>query len=290
MSKKRYLFSLIVIATITLMFSVPVVAYDAEEHNDYMEKVLFGDTNFEDSKSQNVKNKIEMLESASYLCIDQDRGEGKSELQFLKKQKVKNIPKLEEFDLVDIFYGNHRNYTHRGWDYKYVIPKGEKHDKANWQVRKKLLCSTVNKVFDFGIKNEMFGNICAQCDSFSALIYYIHILGDHLEKTSYKVSDLTIPLARAHADDNNPDVFSEIRKHSIILFESQKKSISYSSYILELDCIALDARALASSIGGIDDTNFEEYHSCAEKLMDTLVSYVPLLLKKETFFKNEFYK
>lgn len=280
------------ILTVMIMacvFLTTTFAYDVEEHDAYLEQVLFGEKNYKNSKSEKVQNKVLMLEYASYLAIDQDRSEGADKLDFLKKMKVRGLPKLNEFDLTGVFYGNHRNYTHRGWDYTYRIPEGEKHDKANWPVRKKLLCSTVNKVFDFGFKNELFGNVCKQCDSFSALVYYVHVLWDHIEKKKYTSSDLTIPLARDHASEENQDVFWEIKKYSETLFVSQKKNITYFSFMQELDNLAEKARSLAGTKGGMNDTNFYQYHQYADDLMNLLISYIPLLLENEEFFKTEFY-
>lgn len=279
----------IAVSLLFCFFMTQTYAFDADEHDAYLEQVLFGDDDFKNLHTKSISEKIQMLEYASYLAIDQCGGSGVNELNFLKEQKVKNIPKLNDFDLTGIFFGNHRNYTHRGWDYSYTIPKGEKHDKANWKVRRELLCSTVNKVFDFGLRNELFGKVCGQCNSFSALIYYVHILGDHIAMDSYKVNDLTIPLARAHAYEENPDVFGEIKKHCEVLFSSQKDSVTYLSFMQELDNLAIKARTLAATTGGISEENFEQYHSYSEDLMELLISYVPLLLENEKFFKTEFY-
>lgn len=288
MTKRIVSFAIVVILVISTL-SIRVYAFDADEHDSYLEQVLFGTCDFKDSQTESVKEKIQMLEYASYLAVDQCGSKGADELKFLKKQKVKNLPQLEEFALTDIFFGNHRNYTHRGWNYVYTIQKGEKHDKANWQVRKKLLCSTVNKVFDFGLGNELFGKVCGQCNSFSALIYYVHILGDHIASDSYKVNDLTIPLAREHAYEDNPDVFWEIKTYCEILFSSQKNSATYSSFMQELDNMAIQARSLVAVRGGINEANFEQYHDYSKELMDLLIDYVPLLLENENFFKAEFY-
>lgn len=288
MKKRIFALFMSIVLTVSLQL-MPVYAYDAEEHDAYLEQVLFGEPTYKDSQTESIKTKVMMLEYASYLAIDQDRGEGKKELQYLKEQKVKEIPDLADFDLTGIFYGNHRNYTHRGWDYIYIIPKGEKHDKANWPVRKKLLCSTLNKVFDFGIKNELFGKACQECNSFAALVYYVHILGDHLERDSYKVDDLTIPLARDHVSDSNPDVYWEIKKNCEILFAAQNRSATYSSFIQELDELAAKSRTLVSSEGGLNDTIFPQYKKYASELMNLLIDYIPLLLENEDFFKNEFY-
>ncbi len=289
MKKLRIVSAILAAIVLTMYLSIPVMAFDAEKHDEYLEKVLFGDEYNKDSKTQKIKDKIKMLEYASYLCVDQDRGDGAEELSFLKKQKVRGLPKLADFDLTGIFYGNHRNYTHRGWNYSYVIPKGKKHDKANWPVRKALLCATVNKVFDFGWKNELFGNVCRQCDSFSAIIYYVHILGDHIEKEDYQVSDLTIPLAREHADENNLDVFYEIKLHSEVLFEAQKETFTYTSFMQDLEELADTARSISGSKGGVSADNYADYHQCAIELMETMIRYVPLLLEDVEYFKSEFY-
>lgn len=287
---RRRLFTAAIATVVLISFTLQAFGFGADKHDAYLEKVLFGNGNYAASQTQDIKDKIRMLEYASYLTLDQVRDLGQDKLDFLKQQKVKRLPKLDTFQLTGIFYGNHRNYTHRGWDYVYPIPKEDSHDKANWPLRKKLLCSTVNKVFDFGFFNERGESYCDQCNSFSALVYYVHVLGDHMSADSYKIRDLTIPFARAHGSDTNPDVFSELEKHFKILFSDQKNSFTYMSLKQEMDVLAEEARTLAGSTGGINtDEKFQQYQNYEEKLMNVLINYVPLLLKNEAFFKNEFY-
>lgn len=57
----------------------------------------------------------------------------------------------------------------------------------------------------------------------------------------------------------------------------------------ELDNLAEKARSLAGTKGGMNDTNFYQYHQYADDLMNLLISYIPLLLENEEFFKTEFY-
>ena len=281
----------ILLVAVTLFAIMPCAyAYDAQEHDSYLEQVLFGDAEYKASQTGAKKEKIQMLEYASYLAIDQYRSDGQTELDYLKSHKVKSLPPLAQFDLTGIFYGSHRNYTHRGWNYQYIVPKGEKYDKANWTVRKDILRSTANKIFDFGFFNELFGKYCTKNESFCALVYYVHILGDQLEAENYKVNDLTLACARMDADDKNPDIFSEIKAHSQILFADQKDSTTYKSFMQELDTLAENTRALVGTQGGINtDEKFIEYHAYEEDLMDLLISYIPLLLEKEAFFKDVFY-
>lgn len=283
-SKLRIIALGLVFTMLVVRFNTTVCAFNAEKHNEYLISVLFGDISYYDNlHSESKKDKIQMLEYASYLAIDQCRGEGADELSFLKKKRVKRLPELAEIDLTGVFYGSHRNYTHRGWDFEY------QKNLAHWDTRKNLLCSTINKMFCFGLKNELFGNVCKQCDSFGALVYYVHILGDHIAKHSYETNDLMIPLAREHADYNNLDVFMEIKTHCEILFSSQRNSRTYADFMLEMDNLAEQARILAGTEGGINKSNFEQYQRYAAELMDILISYVPLLLENEDFFQSAFY-
>ncbi len=58
----------------------------------------------------------------------------------------------------------------------------------------------------------------------------------------------------------------------------------------KLDTLAENTRALVGTRGGINtDEKFIEYHAYEEDLMDLLISYIPLLLEKEAFFKDVFY-
>ena len=52
--------------------------------------------------------------------------------------------------------------------------------KEEQEERKDILRKTVAKIFDFGWFNETFMKESGQIDSFSALLYYIHILADYL--------------------------------------------------------------------------------------------------------------
>lgn len=278
---KRIISVFLVLTSLFVLVS-PVLAYDAEEHDEYLEKVLFGNPDYSKAHTD-VKDKIQMLEYASYLAIDQCNGKGQEKLDFLKSHRVKKLPKLSEIDLDGIFYGSHRNYTHRGWDYKY------QDDKANWPERQKLLKSTVNKIFNFGAWNERRDYKSKTCESFSALIYYVHILGDIIEEDNYKKNDLTISFAKNNVSDSNPDVFWELKKHCEVVFENNTDSMTYKSLIQKMDVLAGKARSIAGSDGGVTtNEKFEEYHGYAEELMDLLCNYVPLLLKKEVFFKEVF--
>ena len=103
--------------------------------------------------------------------------------EFLQTRDIPNFPKsMEEFNFWDS-PARHRYYTHRGWNL------GDE-DKAHWSVRQQLLLNTIDKEL-FSTENVIAGFFSdvfqrdnyekKQRESFAILLYYVHILGDHLE-------------------------------------------------------------------------------------------------------------
>ena len=180
---------------------------------------------------------------------------------------------------------NHGDYTHLGWTHKY------ENDKANWPVRKKLLQNTVNKVFDFGFFNEWFGKKSNQCESFCALIYYVHIAADHLYE-GYKYDKHIIPFAVVGANEKSPDLFYELIYYLSILFEEQIDTYSYSAMMIALESLAIDARELQANYSDeyTSDEREEMFRVMKQSLMkDILEIYIPQLLKNTDFFNKAFY-
>ena len=124
----------------------------------------------------------------------------------------------------------HRQYTHRGWNdqINYLFDEDQ---KERWLKRKEVLRNTVYKVFDYNQqpfwlswlpffhdeKSEM------KYDSFCALVYYVHILGDYLEDSNYQqfngnTNGRKVAFARSHADEENIDLFFELQIHLSKLF------------------------------------------------------------------------
>lgn len=279
----------IILAVILIIAACPMTsAFSAPKHDSYMMKVLFGNSYYTLGKSQAIKDKVQMLEDACYLTIDQVNDTGQDELKFLKQQKVSGLPKLEKFKLKGIFSGAHRKYTHMGWEYAYGEP-GKEEDKASWNVRKGILTSTVNKAFNFGFWNELFGNVCEKNDSFSALLYYVHILGDHLASKDGRAKYM-IPFARKGANEDRPDVFYEIEKYAELLFADQSEETTYKTFIQKMDRLAKTARKNVDNYGNLKPgKSFSDVYQCEEDLMDLLISYMPDLLKNEEFFSDVFY-
>ena len=265
-------------------------AHGAQEHDRYLELALFGGEDYSRSMSQELKDRLIMLKFASYLSIDQFNGNGQAQLDFLRN----SIPSLLPggIDAIDFTDGRHRSYTHRGWDFVYSL--SEKDDKAKWPLRKDLLLSVTNHVFEFQrLSGKVLGidfGYHKQCNSFAALIYYVHVLVDHIADNDYRATgELKMDFARAHPGPQNADIFYELQQHLAVLFDAQKRSRSYIALTQELDSLAEQARALAASTGGIDSSEkFEAYQSYAHKLMQLLGDYLPQLLRKEEYFKRAF--
>lgn len=282
---KRRLLSFFLAILICCSIVPKAMCHDQTGHNADMMLVLFGS---KDYLNKEKGTEVDLLKFAMYLAIDQAGKEGKYDLGQLKDNGVKKLPKFDDFALTKIFYGDHRVYTHKGWDYDYG-----KDDKANWKVRKNILRSTANRVFDFGFFNELFGNYCTKCDSFCALLYYVHVLGDYSEaQDGYKSSiDQLIPFAKRNASDKEPDIFWEINKHLKLLFAGQEDRREYKNLISDLNDLADDARVLFSSANKISSMTSEEYEQMLDyqkQLMDLLVDKVPILLSHEAFFSDVF--
>lgn len=160
--------SVILIAIVLLVsFSRSTFACDEKLTDTYVPQILFGDS----AQSKASDEKVKMLMSALYLCSEQSDGLGQEKISYLRDKKVSGVPVLTG---IDIKKDQLAECSHNTWEYEY--PQGKK-NQAN---RKKLLQSTVNKVFDFGFFNNLFGKGKGKCNSFAAMLYYSHILTDYL--------------------------------------------------------------------------------------------------------------
>lgn len=286
------------IICITLVFmmitiATPGLAHNADEHDDILEQILFGRiilvNRGVESASQrtDAQKALLALEYASYLVVDQFNHYGKEKFDFLKNDyKIPGMPKsLDDIDFSA--NSNHRSYTHRGWNYEYTI------DRAHWNTRKNILLATVEKIFDFSVlSGKILGydfEYSNQCDSFAALVYYIHVLGDYHENESYKVTDIMIPFARNNPGDNNTDIIYELQKHLGVIFNDQKDSRTYKEMVQQLDYYGEKARSLAATTGGINTSEkLQQNQEYVNAVLDLLEDKVPKLLRNEPFFTKVF--
>ena len=285
----RKFIEILLIVISCLMFSSIVFGHGRNEHDDEIEYVLFGDRYYADSHPQ-VKDIIQALEDAAFLCVDQFNGNGTQELANLVSRKVPNLPKsISEIDFSSNYF--HRYYTHRGWN----IDSGE---KAHWPLRQSILLNTVEKEL-FCENRDLISHITGffgsgdrnkeKIESFSILLYYVHIIGDHLEADKYSALAYIAPLTRVH-DTENPGVIPELIQCCRKLFKSQENSRQFISFIQEMEDLQNTSDSMVGSVGGVNTAEkFSIYHQCADDLLETLSIYIPQLLQNEDFFRNVFF-
>lgn len=251
-------------------------AYERNGHDAYMSDVLF--KNFKEVKNDSrIANDIKALECASYLAIDQFNNNGQKDLDFLLNYGVKGIPLY----VSDISYNasgtTHRSHTHRGWDFQnYFVTK------KLWPIRKQILLNSADKIFDFK-GNE------AQKESFCALIYYIHILADHMDDTSYKIKNGLKMDVGGRTDEI--DIIHELLKHIKVLFADQKYTHKYRSLTSALERYNKRLAKIVRPVGGINtDEKFEQKQEYTKRIKELLTWYIPEMLKEEAFFSEVFYR
>ena len=305
---KRIIIFLLVLVLCLTSFSV-AYAHEREEHDGDIEYVLFGDRDYKKTHPADSK-RIQAIEDAVFLCVDQYNGNGEKELNnLLNNEKIPGIiHSIDEINYTSNY--SHRSLTHRGWNYTYE-------EKAHWPLRQKILRNTVRKELFSSLDTPLsrvpllseivYGknNYDKQRESFCILLYCVHVLGDHIEagekknlgqnksrtKTlSEKTTGLAYILPLAHTEDrDNPGLIPELIKNCEILFESQSETYNYKSFIQELEELRDKSEGIYESKGGVNtDEKFEEYNTCAKDLLKLLGENVPDMLRKEEFFSSTF--
>ena len=288
--KQNKLLYVVISLFLVLFLSVPVQAHKREGHDADLEYVLFGSTEYKATHPIDA-DRIQALEDATYLCVDQFNGNGTKELENLKAASIPGIPNsISEIDYKSNY--QHRSETHRGWNLNY--------EKSNWPMRQQILYNTVEtelfsndkSVFSWlpwkKGKDSEGNSYKEKCTAFCEMLYYIHIIGDHIEADKYTALAYIDPLTQLH-DKNNPGVIPDLISCCSILFKDQENSYTYKDFIQEMESLQEDSNRLTSSRGGINtEEKFEEYHQCAEDLLDLMAMYIPKLLKNESFFKDSF--
>ena len=230
--KRLLAFLLLIVLLVTNTDTV--YACDESQSNNRVLEILFGDDALVYSSDDNAK----MLLSALYLCCEQSDNQGQDKIDFLKKKKVK-----KPFAISDINIKNSEliECCHISWEYEYFA-----NDKVRTN-RKKILQNTVNKVFDFGTFNNLFGSEKGECNSFAALLYYSHILSDYLaddpESTETQIKGRAVPsyCGQAYIDINGGRPF----------FTSSQKKVSES--YLEISSLDSHGRSgVAIAVLGAD--------------------------------------
>lgn len=277
--------------SVVFMFSmqVPIQAYERTDHDKQMKEALLSETflshmsYYSHYNKQESKDAINALQNAAYLAIDQANGSGRHTLDKLKNSKycIKNLPdSIEEINYT-AFGENHRYISHRGWN--------ANDSNELWKKRKNILLNTADAIFDFHENDR-------KRDSFCAIIYYIHLLGDCESDNQYYGNNLIMELG---GRIDNQDIISELIKHINILASDSHNFAKGQRNHLELKLVGLnedvkkikDANKTPS--GGeqkLEGEAFMAYKDIATDIVQSLLPHnLPEILKEEQWFSDVFY-
>ena len=250
---KKCLASFLIVAS---SFLQPIATFACNEDltETYTTQLLFGDKASQYATAEEMK----MLLDAVYLCGEQHDGLGREKHTNLTTKKVLFLPSFSELDIKE---EDLSKCAHNSWDYECL------ENKKAQSNRKKVLQRTVNTVFDFGIINNIFGSSSGQCDDFSALLYYTHILSDYIaadpDETETTVKGQHISSysgeSSVEVNRNNPSFTPSQKqiKNSFFMFSPQdslgRSGVAFANLSFE-NLAPTDSR---QSIGFIKPTGWE---------------------------------
>ena len=153
-------------AAMILTVMIPVRACDDDLSEYYVTHILFGANADRYTSRENTR----LLMDALYLCSEQADGQGEDALASVN-EKTSSAIRPESIDLKT---PSLMERMHNDWDNRTDFSGTKK------ESRKNLLRHTVNQVFDFSAQDNFLGETMGKDDSFSAFLYYSHILADYL--------------------------------------------------------------------------------------------------------------
>ena len=233
-----------------------------------------------------------------------------------RELRINRIPNFNEFLTPGGSY--HGEYSHLGWNHVYAPETQRK-----WIVRQNILRDALSKQFDFSLLNFLpfvTNQNRQKLDSLAALLYYVHILGDHEGDTLTTVRT-RIPIRSLDEQDryingrliqvrweNNRNgipqstILAELNRHISILFASQRNTPHYNNLMQGINTNAFLPLAVFGNISSenpeedfilVDGVNAsallqlqQEQQEKARWILELLFNNVPQLLRKEPFARN----
>jgi len=175
----------------------------------------------------------------------------------------------------------HGEYTHLGWTHEYLFADTQ----HRWMIRQNILRDALARQFNFF--PLMMGQNRQRLDSLAALLYYVHILGDH-ENNKLATARSRIPIRSLNEQDRyfqdnyvpvrweqnkngipSTNIVAELNRHLSILFANQRGTPQYENLM----------RAINGSLPS-------EQQEKARWLLESLFANVPQLLRNESFARN----
>ena len=291
--------SIILIVLIVTLWTVSAFAHpDQNDHYADIERVLFGKEVLTRSERKSTvllgnpaKDALISLEHAAAIVLDQYKGDDQGLLDQLSEYGVQNLPPdamtTMDPDPRGINFQSspnlHRSFTHRGWTFQY--PKVS--SKANWPVRREILLETAKAAFDSEYLDA------TRREAFCALLYYVHVLGDHMSDSKAKGNTLIISLVEPGASRRTPpqneDIFLELGYYLPILFSDKTDDRTYTRMMGKLDTLRKKAVKTARETNIFtSEGSMEIYYDYVDELFDILSTYIPRLLEREPFFSRVF--
>ena len=135
------------------------------------------------------------------------------------------------------------------------------------------------------ISSNDFREYDTKCDSFCALIYYVHIIGDCMDNVSFTQFKFNYPNMMGLGGRNDKEsVIAELLMHTEILFSDQKNSFKYLTLKNKLLKLDGNLKKIVQSEGGINTVvKYRKYVKYARDLMNILEKNIPNLLREEEF-------
>ena len=294
---------------LTLIFGCTQISYAHDkqaEHDGDLKYALFGSR--EKLLVGEEKAIFDAIANAAALTIDQfspnDQTQWKEDVYSRLQENVQKLVHLklpysfEELDLnskvspdgKNITANSHRKYTHLSWSYRNYP------NKEFWKTRKQLLLCTINWTLyhdkSLFLKvpwlSDMLYSPNEQCEAFGAAVYYIHILGDHIEGDKPEKLTNLEPLIQ-YRNLSTPGIIAELKEQLQIVFASQQSSWTYAAMMEEISDLEIKAERNCGTWGAVDTLEKCKINQqYAKELLDVLSAYLPKLLKNESFFSEHF--
>lgn len=277
-------------------FSISALAYGHDNHDKILlstsEPSLFFPFHEHDLKTGTKIEEIKtVLCYACYISIDQHNTNQMDDekLKKLKDYGVKGLPKSisDSKYQINATGDKHRRFTHRGWDPDKDEINYNPEELIKWEYRKSILENTVDKIFDFDGDLE-------KRDSFCALLYYVHILGDkESDCNNKKVYEYQREILEVGGRNDKSDIIDELIYYLEKLFKDQKHTPNYNYIMDELKIINSKLKPVVSDVSKLRNSESDEFRTYTECTKQTLAllksDNISLLLKSENFFNEVFY-
>lgn len=288
---RKKLTALMLIVVLSCNALAPAYAHNNYGHYRDMSRVLFGTTfpfeNRSPLKYPDQHRAIWAFRFVYQIAVDQCNGNNTKTLERLKTLcQVPDMPEsISEINLPNVNAVTHRKYTHMGWrnnDYRNLGADWS----SRWKIRKGMILKTAKHVFKSNCNKT-------QRDALCAILYYVHLLGDHIafsHGTYIKEVSSMLPLHGSipTGDYGIPcvqcNIISELIHYCYVLFGKDAEPLirKLTSISERLANLPVDSK------GYVTAEAFPRYTELAKEVLDKLEDDIPALLNKQKWWTDVF--